>query len=419
MKLIHANIVYSKDRNELAVFEDSYIAVDKGTVQGIWPVVPDEYKGAEIKDYGDAVLIPAFSDLHVHAPQYPNRGIKMDLLLADWLENCTFPLEVRYADPEFAKTVYDAFIDDMIANGTANVCVYGTIHMPATSYLIEALEKKGIKAFVGKVNMNRNAPEDLTEDTDASLRETESFLEKYSGNRCAKPILTPRFAPSCTADLINGLGKIAKKYGCGVQTHLVESLWEKEQAGILYPECSCDTEIYERAGLMESGPVIGAHFIFPSEDDIRILKAHNGFAVQCPDSTVSVTAGIMQTGALLDREVNVGLGSDLAAGHHIGVYTQVARSVQLSKLKAFYEPEGNRRTGFQEAFWMATRHGGSLFGKTGAFEPGYEFDALVIDGLADAAVELTPEQAVERFCYIGTKENIKARYIGGEEIQYQ
>ena len=134
MKLLHANAVYSKDRDHLAVHTDSYIAVDKGKVIGIWPAIPEEYKNVPLKDYGDGVLIPAFSDLHVHAPQYLNRGLEMDLLLADWLDQCTFPMEAKYADMEFAKPAYDAFVDDMIANGTMHACVYGTIHSEATSY---------------------------------------------------------------------------------------------------------------------------------------------------------------------------------------------------------------------------------------------------------------------------------------------
>ena len=272
MQIIHADIVYSEDREHLASHPDSYIAVENGRVKGIWSELPEEYAHVPVTDYETGVLIPAFSDLHVHAPQYLNRGLEMDLLLADWLDKCTFPMEAKYADIEFARLAYDAFVDDMIANGTMHACVYGTIHSEATSYLLERMDRKGIKGFVGKVNMDRSAQEDLLEDTERSIRETEDFLEKYSGNCNTKPILTPRFAPTCTRELINGLGKLGKKYNVGMQTHLVESIWEAEQARLLFPECSCDTEIYERAGLMDNGPVIGGHFIFPSENDIRIMQ---------------------------------------------------------------------------------------------------------------------------------------------------
>ncbi len=416
MQLFHGNIVYSKDRTSLAVHQDSWLGVENGTVAGIWPRVPEQYAGAPVTELGQGVLIPAFSDLHVHAPQYLNRGLEMDLLLQDWLEQCTFPMEARFRDLDFAKRVYDAFVDDMVANGTLHACVFGSVHRPATGYLLERMDRLGLKGFVGKVNMDRNASSDLLETVEGSLKETEAFLEAYAQNRHTKPILTPRFAPTCTGELIAGLGRLGKKYGVGVQTHLVESHWEAETARTLFPERSCDTEIYERAGLMDNGPVVGAHFIFPTEADIQILLRHGGYAVHCPDATVSIIAGIMETGALLDRGVRIALGSDISGGHHVDVYTQAGRAVQLSKLKQFYEPAGNRKLSFPEAFFMATRQGGALFGKVGAFEPGYAFDALIIDGLHDEARALTPEQAVERFCYIGTPANIRARYLDGERI---
>ena len=416
MDIYHGSIVYSKSKDELAQFTDSYIAVENGVVEGIYPVLPEKFAGAEVTDFGNGVIIPAFSDLHVHAPQYPQRGIAMDALLYDWLHGYTFPLESKYADPEFAKTVYDAFVDDMIAHGTMHAVVFGTIHSEATGYLIERMENAGLHAYVGKVNMDMESPDYLCETAEDSLRLTEEFLERYMGNRTAKPILTPRFAPTCTFELMKGLGKLGQKYQVGVQTHLVESRWEAEESVRLYPECGCDTGIYEHAGLLGNGPVVGAHFIFPKEDDIRILKKYGGYAVQCPDSTLNIIAGIMQTGTLMDRGVNLGFGSDIAGGANLGVYSQVSRSVQLSKLKEFYEPDWNRTISFAEAFWIGTKHSGELFGKVGSLERGYQFDALVIDGLADPFHELTPAELVERFCYLGETGHIRARYLAGREI---
>lgn len=416
MLILHGRILFSKSRNELAVYENGYIAVENGIVEGIYEKLPEKFRGVRIEEYGNGVIIPAFSDLHVHAPQYPQRALAMDKLLRDWLNDYTFPLEARYKDPEFARQVYDAFVDDLIANGTMHACVFGTIHREATGYLLELFEKKGLSAFVGKVNMDKASPEYLCETTEESLRKTDAFLEKYSGNKTAKPILTPRFAPTCSQELMNGLGTLAKKYGTGLQTHLVESKWEAAQAKADFPDVSCDTQIYEKAGLMENGPVVAAHFIFPSEEDIRILKAHGGYAVQCPDATINVIAGIMRNSDLAARGVNLALGSDIAGGHKIGIYTQAAKSVQLSKIKEFYEPEGNRAIGFEEAFYMATKQGGEIFGKVGSFEKGYRFDAIVIDALEDPFMKLTTQQVVERFCCCGTKENIIARYLGGERI---
>jgi guanine deaminase len=416
MQIYHANIVYSKERNKLAVHESSYIAVENGIVEGIWEQLPEKYAGAPLTDYGNSVIIPAFSDLHVHAPQYPQRALGMDLLLADWLNTYTFPQEARYADPEYAAAVYEAFLKSLMENGTFHACVYGTIHREATSGLLERMEALKLRAYVGKVNMDIQSPEYLCETAEESLRETEIFLETCAGNKYAKPIITPRFAPTCSFELLKGLGKLGKKYQAGMQTHLVESRWEAGESVRLNPGCTCDTQIYEKAGLLENGPVIAAHFIFPGEDDIRILKQCGGYAVQCPDATVNVIAGIMQTAALADEGISLALGSDIAGGHLPGIYTQAARSVQLSKLKAFYEPEGNRSIPFESAFYMATKEGGALFGKVGSLEPGYEFDALVIRNFSDPFRAIRPEETLERFCYTGNPADILAGFIHGKAV---
>ncbi len=416
MQIYHANIVWSENRDKFAVRRDSYIAVESGIVEGIYGKLPEKYAGAPLTDYGSNVIIPAFSDLHVHAPQYPQRGLGMDLLLSDWLNTYTFPQEARYADPEYAGAVYEAFLKSLIENGTFHACVYGTIHREATSGLLEKMEALKLRAYVGKVNMDIQSPDYLCETTKESLRETEIFLETYAGNQYAKPIITPRFAPTCSFELLKGLGRLGKKYHAGMQTHLVESKWEAAESVRLNPECSCDTQIYEKAGLLENGPVIAAHFIFPSDEDIRLLKNCGGYAVQCPDATVNVIAGIMQTASLADQGVRLALGSDIAGGHLPGIYTQASRSVQLSKLKAFYEPEANRAIPFENAFFMATKESGALFGKVGSLEPGYEFDALVIRDFSDPFRKIRPEETVERFCYTGNPADILTGFIHGEAV---
>ena len=416
MELYHGQVVWAESAEKLSVHPDSYLAVEDGTVEGIYAQIPEKFSCLPVTDFGNGVIIPAFSDLHVHAPQYPQRGLGMDLLLEDWLNTYTFPLEAKYSDPDYARAVYDAFLKDLIAHGTFHACVYGTIHREATSYLARRMEEMKLRAFVGKVNMDIQSPENLRETVGESLRETERFLEENAGNRYAKPILTPRFAPTCSFELLKGLGRLGKKYRTGMQTHLVESRWEAAESVRLNPACSCDTEIYEKAGLLENGPVIAAHFIFPSEDDIRILKQYGGYAVQCPDATVNVIAGIMKTAYLAGRGVRLALGSDIAGGHLPGVYTQAARSVQLSKLKEFYEPEENRAIPFAHAFYLATKAGGALFGRVGSLEPGYVFDALVIRDFSDPFRPVSPEETLERFCYMGNPGDIAARFIGGVPV---
>lgn len=215
---------------------------------------------------------------------------------------------------------------------------------------------------------------------------------------------------------MKGLGVLAKKYHVGLQTHLVESKWEAQEALRVFPGYTCDTEIYERAGLMEHGPVVGAHFIFPSEADIRILNRHGGVAVHCPDATNNIIAGIMGVSSLSKQDVTIALGSDIGGGHCVGVYSQISKAVQLSKLKNFYEGEEHQAIPFAHAFYLATKAGGSIFGNVGSLETGYQLNALVIENMSDKNIPLTPAQTVERFCYIGNPDKIKARYLNGTRI---
>jgi len=416
MDIFHGDIIYSESAEQLSVNEDSYIVVDKGTVVGIFREIPEQYLNVPVTDCGRSLIIPAFSDLHIHAPQYAQRGTGMDMLLADWLNSYTFPEESRFADIRYAENIYTLLADDMIRNGTFHASVFGTVHNRSTRLLAEILEKKGVSGFVGKVNMDRNSPDTLCETTAESLRDTEEFVSSFTYDNKIRPILTPRFAPTCTRELMQGLGKLAAKYGCGMQSHVVESRWEAAEAVRLFPECSCDTEIYKNAGLLEGGKSILAHFIFPSDADTSIVKEYGCTAVHCPDATNNIIAGIAPVAALSNSGVKIAIGSDIGAGHSPAVYKQISAAVRLSKLKEFYEGEDNTSVSFPRAFYMATKAGGSVFGKYGSFESGYSFDALVLSGLEDAGTVLSAEKRLERFCYIGDDRNITDRYISGKKI---
>lgn len=415
MEIYRGHIVYSKNKDELVELSNGYIAVANGIIQGVYKELPNEYKDNKVIDFSNGVIIPAFSDLHVHAPQYPNRGIAMDKLLSDWLNDYTFPLESKYKDEEFAKQVYKTFVNDLIKHGTLHVVAFATIHNNATDILINELESKGIQAYVGKVNMDKDSPSFLIETTEQSIKDTESFIKKHINNKFARAILTPRFAPTCSFELLKELGELAKQYNIPTQTHIVESLWEKEEAKKCFDGCRCDMQIYDEAGLLNVKPFIAAHFIFPSEEDIKLLKDNNGYAVTCPDATTNVIAGIMPTGKLIDTGINLAIGSDISAGSYLGIYRQVASVVRLSKIKELYE-SGNRTVHFNEAFYMATKSGGAIFDKVGSLEPGYYFDALVIAGLEDSFMKLSPSQLVERFCYTGDSHHIVHRYLRGKEV---
>ena len=415
-QIYKGNIISSSSYDELSVKENSYIIVEDGIISDICNEVPEKYKDHKINDYGDSLIIPAFSDLHMHAPQYPQRGLGMDALLFDWLNNYTFPQESNYKDIGYARSVYAKMIREFLRQGSFHLSLFTTIHYDACDLLFRMLVKAGLYAYTGLVNMDMNSPDYYVDETEVSLEKTERFIIEHSYSERVRPILTPRFAPTCSKILLEGLGKLAKKYDVGLQTHLVESKAEAAWAKELFPEFESDGEIYEKLGLLSGkGPKIFAHVIFPTECEYRILKEYDAISVHCPDATSSVTAGIMAADDLHSRGLRIALGSDVGAGHLLGIYKQVARAAQISKMKEFYEPD-YKRIRLANAFYMATVEGGSIFDKVGKLEKGYRFNALVIENMLDEEYPRPITDALERFCYAGDDRNILERFIDGNRV---
>ena len=201
---LKGTICYSSSQTELSVTERGYLVCEDGRCVGVFGEFPEKYAGIECTDFGDELIIPGLTDLHLHAPQYTFRSSGMDLELLDWLNTYTFPQEARYADIDFAKEAYSIFVEDMKKSPNTRACMFGTLHVPATELLMEMLDKTGMKTMVGKVNMDRNGSLELQEESaqasaDATVQWIEDTLDKFEN---VKPILTPRFTPSCSDELM-------------------------------------------------------------------------------------------------------------------------------------------------------------------------------------------------------------------------
>ena len=412
-----ANIISSRNYDELDVYEDAYLVEKDGIIEYVGKELPEEYRNETVVDHGNRIMIPAFSDLHIHASQYVERGVGMDSLLFDWLNNYTFPQEAGFRDTAYARKIYPQLIRDLLRNGTLHAAFFTTIHYEACDIFFKMLGESGMYAYSGKINMDRNSPDYYVEDTKQSLADTERFIAEHLGMYPnVKPIVIPRFAPTCSEELLKGLGKLVRKYDVGLHTHLVESKAEAAFAKECFPQYLSDGDIYEQTGLMDSdGPKIVAHVIFPTEVEERLLRKYKAVSVHCPDSTTNVTAGIMPVSDMHAKDLKIALGCDIGGGHFAGIYRQVARSVQLSKMKEFYEEDYKRIT-FKNAFYLATVTGGEVFAKTGKLAKGYKMNCLLIDNMQDEGYTITLEEALERFCYAGDDRNIKARYIDGKLI---
>ena len=417
---LKGTICYSKNQKELVFAENSYAVCENGLCAGVFSQLPEEYKDIPVKDMGDRLIIPGFTDLHLHAPQYAYRGTGMDLELLDWLNTITFPQEAKYADLSYAKKAYSIFVDDLKHSFTTRACIFATLHRPATELLMDMLEESGLTTMVGKVNMDRNgAPELQEKSAQASAQDTRQWLEEIKGRYDhTYPILTPRFTPSCTDELMRKLKEVQKKYDLPVQSHLSENQGEIAWVQELCPESRFYGDAYDQFGLF-GGDVktIMAHCVSSTEEEIELMRERGVYVAHCPESNTNLSSGVAPVRTYLDKGVNVGLGSDVAGGSKESIFYAMAHAVQVSKLRWRLQDTSLKPLTVEEAFYLGTMGGGSFFGKVGSFLEGYEFDALILD---DSDIRhpqpLSLKERLERFIYLSDERHIKGKIVAGNRI---
>lgn len=419
--ILRGDIAYTPDKNRLSTIEDGYIVVRDGICESVYEELPADAKDLPLYDFGGKLILPGMVDLHIHAPQYAFRGLGADMELLEWLENFAFKEEAKYSDLSYAEKAYDIFAKALKNSATTRAVIFGTIHREATQLLMEKMEDSGLVSYVGKVNMDRNAPESLTETTDESYRETERFIHDTAGKyQNIYPILTPRFVPSCTDELLDFLGGLSKKGKTAVQSHLSENPDEVKWVKELCPDSRFYGEVYDRSGLFGNfANTIMAHCVYSTDEEIALMKERGVFIAHCPASNMNVTSGIAPIRRYLDEELRVGLGSDIAGGQSESIFTAMVEAMQVSRLYHRHIDNNCKPLSFSEILYMATKGGGEFFGKVGSFESGYEFDAIVIDdSVLPHPQELTLAQRVERAVWLGGDKNgIVAKYVRGKRIR--
>lgn len=417
MQIYKGNFLFTPQRESFRVIEQGYVCVQNGVIVHVGTSLPRPLPPeAEVIDFGDCLVIPAMNDMHVHASQYRNQGISMDLELLTWLNTYTFPEEAKFADTNYARRIYRRFIHDLWRMGTMRAAVFATIHHESTRLLMKLFQEAGMGAVVGKVCMDRNCPEELCETVREAIRANEALIAEFNDPQgLVRPIITPRFIPSCSPEMLKACGQLASKHGIAVQSHLSENRKEIETVKSIEPSSTCYGDAYLRYNLFGQTPTLMAHCVYSSDEEIELMRRQGVMAVHCPTSNLNLSSGMAAMRTLIERDVRVALGSDISGGHDLNMFRVIVYAIQVSKaIKAVQgiEPQ----LSLPEAFWCATKSAGSFFGKVGSFEPGYEFDALVIDDHELNFDHYTLEQRLERFIYLGDERNIIHRFCRGKEI---
>lgn len=385
-----------------------------------------------------SVLMPGLVDLHIHAPQWPQLGKALDAPLEVWLQKYTFPLEARYADIGFARTVYRDLVRTLLAHGTTTAVYFATTHVEASVALAEICLEEGQRAFVGKVAMDdpEQCPDFYRDaDAEAALADTKTFIERVRAlaghdDALVRPIITPRFIPSCTDALLEGLGELAAETGCLVQTHCSESDWESGFVQARYGRT--DSEVLRDFGLLREHTVL-AHSNFVTDSDLELIREKGAAVAHCPLSNFYFANAVFPLRRALDMNVRTGLGTDISGGHSPSVLDGCRHALSASRahgsgvnadLPAAERGVASKPLTVAEAFWLATAGGGEALGlPVGKFAPGFHFDAVLVDTAGEtSAMKIWPgldtsEDTAAKIVLNAGRGDIAGVWVQGREVR--
>lgn len=440
----YGTFMHTPALDKLEILRDTLISVDDaGTIISV--LTPDNPAYSEactaakqhqrFTTIGDnAFYLPGLVDTHIHAPQWPQLGKALHLPLENWLMDCTFPLEAKYQDAAFATAMYTSLVDTLLANGTTSAVYFATVHTRATEILAELCVEKGQRAWVGRVAMDdRSQCPDYYRDasTDQGLRDSDSnihTIRQLAGNESqrVKPILTPRFIPSCTDEMLIGLGAIATEHKCHIQTHCSESDWEHQY--VIDRLGMRDTEALDKFGLMTRHTVL-AHANFVDHSDMSIIKHRGSGIAHCPFSNQYFAGSVFPLRDALNLGVHVGLGTDISGGPSASQFESCRSAISAARIlesgvnaniQSNERGVQDARINFIEAFYLATTGGGVVLDEPiGLFKMGYRFDALQIDAtIANSNLKYFPEldsleDLFQKTLYAATQTNIATVWVDG------
>jgi guanine deaminase len=339
----------------------------------------------EVVDLRPALLLPGMVDLHAHLPQLPSAGLGSGLDLLSWLERYIFPLE-RDFDAAAAEVVAPAAFRALAAAGTTTAVLYGAVYEPSLEVCFSHAAEHGMRAVMGKVMMDRQRYDPSLDDSevlDVSLRQSAALIQRWHGHddgRLAYAV-SPRFAVSCTADMLRRSVELARSTGVYWQTHLAEDRVEIEEVGRLFPEAIDYTDVYDRAGGLGPRSIL-AHAIHLSEREVERLAATQTGVVHCPASNLFLASGAMPLARYLAAGMRVGLGSDVAAGPELSMFSVMrAGAYTQSGLRTMV---GESRASLGPLDWLrlATLEGARILGledRIGSLEVGKEADLICVD----------------------------------------
>ncbi|PLN79401.1 Metallo-dependent hydrolase [Aspergillus taichungensis] len=423
----------STTKHELSIHHGAlWVSVQDGRIEGFdWSVASEDDLVALMRKRGWSVdgvsgtkvtlvkaradqnefFFPGFVDTHIHAPQYPNSGVFGSSTLLDWLNTYTFPLEASFGGsggsssdvaPPRAHAAYKQVIQRTLANGTTCASYFATIHVPATNLLATLCHQLGQRALVGRVCMDNPAfcPDYYhDEDAAATVTATEATIahiqalpdpDRSTSTPLVQPIITPRFAPTCTSECMTGLAHLAQSHNppLHIQTHISENTNEIALVRELFPVHEKYAVVYDAHALLTPRTIL-AHAVHLTPAEIALVRTRGAKVAHCPASNSALGSGICPVRTLLDRGITVGLGTDVSGGYSVSILEAVRSACLVSRLLPHMPPSSNTDTDtdkspvltVEEALYLGTRGGAAVVDmadEIGGFDEGMFFDAQLV-----------------------------------------
>ena len=371
-------------------FEDGILLIENGKVAQVGAAAEllPKLAGVEIQHYRDALITPGFIDTHIHYPQTGMIASYGEQLL-DWLNTYTFPTEQQFEDKAHASDVAAIFLKELLRNGTTTALVFGSVHPQSVDAFFEQADKLNLRMIAGKVLMDRNAPDYLTDTAESGYAESKALIERWHGKGRLHYAVTPRFAPTSTPEQLELAGKLLSEYpDLYMHTHLSENRKEIEWVKELFPERKGYLDVYDHHKLI--GPrAVFAHGVHLCDDECKRLAETGSAVAFCPTSNLFLGSGLFDLNKLEAHSVRVGLGTDVGAG------TSFSQLQSLNEAYKIMQLQGKKLDPFK-SLYLATLGGANalyLDDKLGNFLPGKDADFLVLDYNATPLMSYRMQQA--------------------------
>ncbi len=399
--------------HEAVLIEGGRIAA-LGTATDLARAHPD----AEVTDHGSHLIMAGFVDPHVHYPQTAMIA-SWGKRLIDWLNSYTFPEEMKFGDPDYAREVANRYLDLTAAHGTTTMCSFCTIHPESVDAFFAAARSRGQRVVAGKTCMDRNAPEGLRDTAQTGYDQSKALLEKWHGIDRISYAITPRFSPTSTPDQLEAMGALwAEHPDCLMQTHLSEQTDEIEWVRSLFPDARDYLDTYEQFGLLGGRGLYG-HAIHLEDRERDRLREVGAALVHCPTSNTFIGSGLFDMNGLIREGHRVGLATDTGGGSSFSMLRTMAAAYEIGQLRG-------RPLHPSQLLWLGTVGSARTLrmdDRIGNIAPGMEADLVVLDLASTPAIAQREAhaddlwEAVFPTIMMGDDRAVADVWIGGRKLQ--